>query len=116
MFLITFLNLIILIKVNGEQLCHSLFSNFYQIYVFIDIEQWRAILKSFSQKFLAVCTGKCRPALGIVNYRIISLLCMLLLTHGDVKPNPGSEKKLTIFLHVAIGMSAVYWHIKNLFS
>lgn len=39
-------------------------------------------------------TGKCRP-LRIKNYRVIFLLFMLLLTHGEVKPNPRSKRKLT---------------------
>lgn len=72
----------------------------------IDIEQWRAGIRSFSQMFLAVCTGKCRP-LRIVNCRIIFLLCMLLLTHGGVKPKRRPKKKLANFF------SCCYLNVNN---
>ena len=38
---------------------------------------------------------------------------MLLLTHGDIKYNPGPKKKLTIFSHVATAKPNVSWHEAN---
>ena len=57
-----------------------------------------------------VCTGKCRLALGIVNYRIIFLLYMLLLIHGDVEPKPGCKRKLSIFF------AFCHWNVSSIFT
>ena len=58
----------------------------------ICIEQWRAkigllVARSTKGKFTVY------NDLNIVNYKVFTLIIMLLLTHGDIESNPGPKHR-----------------------
>ena len=62
----------------------------------INIEQWRANIGLFNLNYKGMISKKC-TYMNTVNYKIIILLFMLLLTHGDIEPNTGSPKKISSY-------------------
>ena len=50
----------------------------------ICIEQWRARIGLFVAVY---------DDFNIVNYKVFALIIMLLLTHGDIKSNPGLKHR-----------------------
>ena len=52
----------------------------------LDIEQWRANIGLFNLNYKGITSKNC-TYMNTANYKIIILLFMLLLTHGDIESN-----------------------------
>ena len=79
----------------------------------INIEQWRANIGLFNLNYKDIVSKNC-TYMNIGNYKIIILLFMLLLTHGDIESNPGPPKKKSpAIFHFFTGMLIVFYHTIN---
>ena len=73
----------------------------------INIEQWHANIALFNLNYKGIISKNC-TYMNTVNYKIIILLFMLLLTHGDIESEPGPPKKFSrAIFHFVTGMLIV---------
>ena len=73
----------------------------------INIEQWRANIGLFNLNYKGITSKNC-TYMNTANYKIIILLFILLLTHGDIESNPGPPKKFPAIFHFVTGMLIVF--------
>ena len=73
----------------------------------INIEQWRADTGLFNLNYKGIISKNC-SYMNTVNYKIITVLFMLLLTRRDIEFNPGPlPKKSQAIFDFVTGMLIV---------
>ena len=75
----------------------------------ICIEQWHAkigllVARSTKGKFTVY------NDLNIVNYKVFTLIIMLLLTHGDIESNPGPKHRTSTYF------SCCHWNVNSIMA
>ena len=74
----------------------------------VNIEQWRASIGLF-QPILGLQAVSGFRDLKVVNYKVIVLLVLLLLSHGDIEVKPGPKRKLS-------KLSCYHWNINSILA
>ena len=75
----------------------------------INIEQWHANISLFNLNYKGIISENC-TYMNTVSYKIIILLFMLLLDHGDIESNPGSPKKISSYF------SLCHWNATSILA
>ena len=79
----------------------------------INIEQWHADTDLFNLNYKGIISKNC-SYMNTVNYKIITVLFMLLLTRRDIELNPGPlPKKSPAIFDFVTGMLIVSQHTIN---
>ena len=74
----------------------------------VNIEQWRASIGLFQPVLGLQAVSRFRD-LQFVKCKVIVFLVLLLLSHGDIKVNPGPKRKLS-------KLSCCHWNVNNILA
>ena len=74
----------------------------------VNTDQWHASIGLFQSKQSLKVSSKFR-VVGFVNYKVLTFLILLLLSHGDIEVNPGPKRKISKFL-------CCHWNVNSILA